>query len=103
MSDFKITLEDATKWIKNWRTNLPKEPAKAHLIQKQALLDVMEPSDVVAVRAYMAIDDDGVQKVVLVGVDVNGQDLIDDSHILVDRSKPCPPDCGVESQLLNLK
>lgn len=103
MSDFKITLEDATKWIKNWRTNLPKEPAKAHLIQKQALLDVMAPADVVAVRAYMAIDDDGVQKVVLVGVDANGQDLIDDSHILVDKSYPCPPNCGVESQLLNLK
>ena len=103
MSDFKITLEDAIKWITNWRNNLPNEPAKAHLIQKQALLDVMEPSDVVAVRAYMAIDDDGVQKVVLVGVDANGQDLIDDNHILVDKSKPCPPDCGVESQLLNLK
>lgn len=103
MSDFKITLEDATKWIKNWRNSLPKEPAKAHLIQKQALLDVMEPDDVVSVRAYMAIDDDGVQKVVLVGVDVNGQDLIDDNHILVDKSRPCPPECGVESVLLNLK
>lgn len=103
MSDFKITLEDATKWIKNWRTNLPKEPAKAHLIQKQALLDVMAPADVVAVRAYMAIDEDGVQKVVLVGVDANGQDLIDDSHILVDKSKPCPPYCSGESVLLDIK
>ena len=103
MSDFKITLEDAIKWITNWRNETPKEPAKAHLIQKQALLDVMEPSDVVAIRAYMAVDNDGVQKVVLVGVDANGQDLIDDNHILVDHSKPCPPDCGIESQLLNLK
>jgi hypothetical protein len=103
MSDFKITLEDAIKWITNWRNETPKEPAKAHLIQKQALLDVMEPSDVVAVRAYMAVDDDGIQKVVLVGVDANGQDLIDDNHILVDRSYPCPPYCGIESQLLNLK
>ncbi|MFN7044414.1 MAG: hypothetical protein ACK4M1_04405 [Flavobacterium sp.] len=103
MSDFKITLEDATKWIKNWRTNLPKDPAKAHLIQKQALLDVMEPSDVVAIRAYMAIDDDGIQKVVLVGVDANGQDLVDDNHILVDRSLPCPPYCSGESVLLDIK
>lgn len=103
MSDFKITLEDAIKWITNWRNETPKELAKAHLIQKQALLDVMEPSDVVAIRAYMAVDNDGVQKVILVGVDANGQDLIDDNHILVDKSKPCPPDCGIESQLLNLK
>lgn len=102
MSDFKITLEEALKWIKNWRTNLPQEPAKAHLIQKQAFLDVMAPDDVVAVRAYMAIDDKGVQKVILVGVDANGQDLTDDNHILVDKSYPCPPDCGVESVLLNL-
>lgn len=103
MSDFRITLEEGIKWITNWRTNLPKEPAKAHLIAKQALLDVMAPSDVVSVRAYMAVDDDGVQKVVLVGVDANGQDLIDDDHILVDKSRPCPPECGIESILLNLK
>lgn len=103
MSDFKITLEDATNWIKNWRTNLPKEPAKAHLIAKQALLDVMAPDDVVSVRAYMAIDNDGVQKVVLVGVDANGQDLIDDNHILVDKSYPCPPYCSGESVLLDIK
>lgn len=103
MSDFTITLEDAIKWITNWRNETPKEPAKAHLIAKQALLDVMAPGDVVSVRAYMAVDDDGVQKVVLVGVDENGQDLIDDDHVLVDKSKPCPPDCGIESQLLNLK
>lgn len=103
MSDFKITLDVGIQWIKNWRNNLPKEPAKAHLIQKQALLDVMEPADVVAVRAYLAVDNDGVQKLVIVGVDANDQDLIDDSHILVDHSKPCPPNCGIESQLFNLK
>lgn len=103
MSDFKITLEDAIKWITNWRNETPKELAKAHLIQKQALLDVMEPSDVVAVRAYMAVDDDGIQKVILVGVDANGQDLIDDNHILVDRSLPCPPHCSGESVLLDIK
>ena len=103
MSDFKITLEEALKWIKNWRTNIPKEPAKAHLIEKQALLDVMEPSDVVSVRAYMAVDDKGIQKLVIVGVDENGQDLVDSDHIIVDHTKPCPPDCGIDSQLLNLK
>lgn len=104
MSDFEITLEQATTWIKSWRNNLPKEPAKAHLIKKQALLDVMQPEDVVAVRAYMGIDDVGVQKVILVGVDANGKDLIDENHILTDKSSPCPPLCsGDESPLLMVK
>ncbi len=104
MSDFKITLEQATSWIKSWRNNIPKEPAKAHLIAKQALLDVIQPDDVVAVRAYMGVDENGVQKVILVGVDANGIDLIDDNHILTDKSSPCPPLCsGGESSLLMVK
>jgi hypothetical protein len=104
MSDFKISLEQATSWIKSWRNSVPKDPAKAHLIAKQALLDVMQPDDVVAVRAYMGVDDNGVQKVILVGVNANGKDLIDENHILVDKSRPCPPDCDVdESPLLIIK
>jgi hypothetical protein len=103
MSDFQITLEQAKSWIKTWRNNLPKEPAKAHLINKQALLDVMQPVDVVSVRTYLAIDDNNVQKLVLVGVDVNGNDLIDENHIITDKTYPCPPTCDVNSPLFTLK
>jgi hypothetical protein len=103
MSDFEITLEQAKNWIKTWRNNLPKEPAKAHLINKQALLDVMQPVDVVSVRTYLAIDDEGVQKLVLVGVDANGKDLIDETHIITDRTSPCPPVCDVNNPLFTLK
>ena len=104
MSDFEVTLEEATGWIKSWRNNLPKEPAKAHLIDKQALLDVMKPDDVVSVRAYLGMDDDGVQKLIFVGVGANGNDLIDENHIMTDRTNPCPPFCdGDESPLLMLK
>ena len=103
MSDFEITLVQAKEWIKTWRNNLPKEPAKAHLIDKQALLDVMQPVDVVSVRTYLAIDDEGVQKLVLVGVDANGKDLIDETHIITDRTHPCPPMCDVDSPLFTLK
>lgn len=104
MSDFGISLEQATSWIKSWNNDIPKEPAKAHLMEKQALLDVMQPDDVVSVRAYLGTDDDGVQKLIFVGVDVNGNDLIDENHFIVDRSKPCPPHCvGDESPLLTHK
>jgi hypothetical protein len=103
MSDFEITLEQAKSWIKTWRNNLPKEPAKAHLINKQALLDVMQPADVASVRVYLAIDDNNVQKLVLVGVDANGKDLIDESHIITDKTSPCPPICDINSPLFTLK
>lgn len=103
MSDFQITLEQAKSWIKTWRNNLPKEPAKAHLINKQALLDVMQPADVVSVRTYLAIDDNNVQKLVLVGVDASGNDLIDANHILTDLTQPCPSICDTNSPLFTIK
>jgi hypothetical protein len=74
--------------------------AKAHLIAKEALLDVMAPSDVVSVRAYLGTDENGHEKLIFVGVDINGKDLIDKNHFLTDKSKPCPPYCDVDASLL---
>ena len=100
MSDFRITLEQAVAYIKTWRNTARQESAKAHLIAKEALLDVMAPSDVVSVRAYLGKDENGDEKLIFVGVDINGKDLIDDTHILTDRSSPCPPFCDVDQSPL---
>ena len=104
MSDFQITLEQAVTYIRTWRNTARQESAKAHLIAKEALLDVMDPSDVVSGRAYLGKDENGDEKLIFVGVDANGKDLIYDTHILTDRSLPCPPYCdGDQSPLLILE
>jgi hypothetical protein len=104
MSDFRISLEQAITYITSWRSSASQNSAKAHLIAKEALLDVMAPSDVVSVRAYLGKDENGAEKLIFVGVDANGKDLMDENHFLTDRSSPCPPNCDVdESPLLILR
>ena len=44
-----------------------------------------------------------MQKLVLVGVDASGKDLIDESHILTDLTQPCPSICDTNSPLFTIK
>lgn len=99
MSDFTITLEEAQSWATSWRTNPPKKLAKGHLISGTALSELLRTADVVNVRAYMGVDDKGIQKLMLVGVDANGKDLIDANHLIYDKTHPCPDNCDPSSPL----
>lgn len=101
MSDFTITLEEAKEWAISWRTNPPKDLAKGHLIPGGALSELLATEGVVDVRAYMGVDDTGTQKLMFVGVDADGKDLIDDNHLIYDKSSPCPSICDTSSPLFN--
>ena len=48
---------------------------------------------------------DGTQKLMFVGVDQNGRDLIDASsgHYVYDHTTPCPPACDPSSPLFDPK
>lgn len=102
MPDFTITLDDAKTWAKSWRNNPPKTLAKAHLIQGEALTALLETEGVVNVRAYMGVDGTGTQKLMFVGVDASGNDLIDATHLIYDRTEPCPSCCNTTSPLFDL-
>jgi hypothetical protein len=99
MSDFTITLKEAQDWATSWRTNPPKKLAKGHLISGTALSELLAIAGVVNVRAYMGVDDKGVQKLMLVGVDTQGKDLIDANHPVYDKTNPCPDICDPSSPL----
>ncbi|MEL1248478.1 hypothetical protein [Flavobacterium helocola] len=101
MSDFTITLDEAKEWTTSWRTNPPKDLAKGHLIPGEALSELLATEGVVNVRAYMGVDEKGTQKLVFVGVDADGKDLIDDNHLIYDKSTPCPSVCDTSSPLFN--
>ena len=101
MSDFTITLDEAQKWATSWRTNPPKDLAKGHWIPGEALTELLATEGVVNVRAYMGVDETGTQKLMFVGVDADGKDLIDDNHLIYDNTEPCPKNCDPRSPLYN--
>ena len=101
MPDFTISLEEAQTWALSWRNNPPKDLAKGHLIPGEALTELLAAEGVVDVRAYMGVDETGTQKLMLVGVDSSGKDLIDEEHLIYDRTQPCPSCCDPNSPLYN--
>ena len=101
MSKYSISLSDAKNWVKSWRTNPPTELAKGHLIPGEALSELLATEGVVDVRAYMGVDESGTQKLMFVGVDANGNDMIDVNNFIYDSTKPCPPNCDSISPLYN--
>ena len=101
MSDFTITLDEAQKWASSWRNNPPKDLAKGHLIPGEALTELLATEGVVNVRAYMGVDETGTQKLMFVGVNANGEDLIDANHLIYDTTEPCPKNCDPTSPLYN--
>ncbi|WP_374399026.1 hypothetical protein [Flavobacterium sp.] len=52
-------------------------------------------------RAYMGVDTTGTQKLMFVGVDTDGKDLIDANHLIYDNTQPCPKNCYPTSPLYN--
>ncbi|AWA29884.1 hypothetical protein HYN48_07225 [Flavobacterium magnum] len=99
-SENVIPLETAQEWAHAWVTS-GISPVKAYLIPEADITQLMEEADVQDVRAYMGIDANGVSKMMLVGVDKNGKDLIDYSKGLYvyDFTMPCPNTCDVASPL----
>lgn len=98
-----ISLSKAQGWASTWRAN-PANTVKAHLIPEADITQLYAKPDVVDVRAYMGIDENGTQKLMLVGVDANGDDLIDSKkgHFIYDFTTPCPTMCSVRSPLYTL-
>jgi len=111
-----IPLKTAQKWAKRWSQqegNYNKHhELHAFLIPKIDLLEVLR-EDVDAVRAYIGINDEGVEKLMIVGtkydpatkiyVDMITVATENDSNVaddIYDFTSPCPPDCDPSSPML---
>ena len=103
MAENTITLEQAQKWAQNWINN-PNKDIRAFLIPEVDLTQAMAEEKTVNVRSYLGIDDNGNCKLMIVGVDAEGKDLINDKagQYIYDFSKSCQPECDVNSPLFNL-
>lgn len=112
----KITLQEAIDWTRNWR-QYPSTQARAFLIPLQDLEGLLQEMSNqtgdpnACVRAYLAMDENGAEKLVFVGTeqDKTGvyRDLLpntldnadDDGFSVWDFTRPCPPKCDDQSDL----
>lgn len=98
-----ITLKQAQLWAQNWRDK-PSPDVYAFLIPEIDITQVMQEKHTVNVRSYLGIDENGNYKLMIVGVDSGGNDLIDDAagQYIYDFTTGCPKLCDINSPLFRL-
>ena len=104
MATNTIPLETAKIWAAAWQSD-PANKTKAFLIPKEDITQLFEYDGVCNVRTYFGMDESGNQKLMIVGVDANGNDLIDDARqqYIYDFALKCPDVCDTRSPLFNPK
>lgn len=106
-----IDLETAQKWAKKWRKVEGSYNAHhelfAFLIPKEDLTQLLA-ENIDAVRAYLGVDDNDVEKLMLVGTKYNPvtdiyvdmtPDKAVDSGYIYDFTRPCPTFCDPGSSM----
>jgi hypothetical protein len=97
-----LDLGTAKKWAANYRATLSDaDEIQAHYFGFEIIKQILSQPGCVGIRMYYAIDDSGEKKLILVGVDSNGENLMpsengktsDEGNILGDYSLPCPDYC----------
>ncbi|PWA06038.1 hypothetical protein [Flavobacterium laiguense] len=107
-----IPLKEAQKWAKRWEKkegNYNKHhELHAFLIPKIDLLEVLAEG-IDAVRAYIGVDNEGIEKLMIVGCKYNPAtgiyvDMItvgdeNVANAIYDVTQPCPPACDANSPM----
>jgi cystathionine beta-lyase family protein involved in aluminum resistance len=111
-----IPLAAAQKWAKRWAKKEghynKHHELQAFLIPKVDLIEVLAEG-VDAVRAYIGVDDNGVEKLMIVGakydpitiiyvdmISVGVENAITQQNDIYDFTRPCPPSCDPNSPML---
>lgn len=95
-----ISLELAKTWTANYRSKNP-DQLKGHYFGFEIIQRLLNETNCSGIRIYYGIDETGQQKLLLVGVDADGNDLLpsleqeldNGGNIVVDYSYPCPDYC----------
>lgn len=94
-----IELAVAKTMVKDYQNDPNPNPEliiRSHYFGKNKLLEVLEQNNVFGARIYhgKGANEDGkmVQKIIVVGVDAENNDILNTKKIL-DFSKPCPTEC----------
>ena len=91
----KISLEDAIAWTTSYQKRNSDQPQSV-FFSAEVFRELLGQSGATGVRIYNAINDDGQSCFVLVGA-THERDLVDESSVIYDKGKVCPPYCIVSS------
>ena len=92
-----ISLEEASKLTKNYRTSAGSGAILGGYISKDAVSKILDQEGCVGIRYYYGENDSDKPELVLVGVKSSTDD-IDDGEIM-ERAMLCPPYCGTDNDL----
>lgn len=97
-----LNLTTAKKWTANYRGTLESpDEILAHYFGFEIIQQILKQPSCVGIRIYYAIDDTGEKKLILIGVDSNGENLLpvaggrlsEEGNVVADFSFPCPTYC----------
>lgn len=103
-SSYLIPLQTGVNWTTAWR-NANTNSIKAFKIDLAEVNQMLQEVGTTSIRLYFGLDG-GVEKLVLVAVDANGQDIINPTvngqlvSGTYDFCDPCPPTCDPLSPLM---
>lgn len=106
MSKNTISLKTAQEWSARWKEAQQastEAPVTAFLIPGIDITQVMHERNVVDVRAYLGIDSENTERLMIVGVDADGNDMIDETngYYIYDFTTPCPPKCNEKAPFIS--
>ncbi len=102
-----ITLSEAQNWAQRWNTEkisfFEEKELKAFKILGSVIKDVTYPTKVVDIRTYFGLDENLKPHLIIVGVDENGDDLIDENngYYIYNFAGSCPINCSNSSPKIN--
>lgn len=95
-----IGYEAGAKMIKNHYDQNP-DDVMAHFMGRNIIDNILAQPGVIGIRMFHGLNELGIRQIVLVGVDKNGQNILEyntadgkKKAIVADASKACPPYCG---------
>lgn len=95
--DHRISLEAAAALTRRSRGAAAKDSQKAYAFHADQVKELLAQPGCVAIRIYNAVQDDGTQTLVLVGIDASDKDLT--GGVMLEFAVPCPPFCNDGSAL----
>jgi hypothetical protein len=92
-----ITLAEGAEMTANYRATINVGDTIGHAFGKNLVNVILGQNGCKGLRMYYALNSKGEDQLVLVGVDVNGDDIA--NGIIVDCSVKCPVDCSKSNSL----
>jgi len=95
--DHSITLPEAAAMVRNFQSQAEPNAVIGGYFGEEAILNILNQEGAIGLRYYYAMDNAGMPHLVLVGVDAEGNDMMEGQ--LAERAMSCPPFCGETNEL----